>query len=411
MPSDALPYRPSENEVSSSLENDEPKISALGFSTRAIHVGQAPDPTTGATIVPLYLTSTYTQTDLGVHRGYEYGRADNPTRQALETALASLENGRYALTFASGMAAIDAIIRMLNAGDRVLAGEDLYGGAFRLFERVYHDHGILTDYANLSVPETFLSALHPTSRLLWLETPTNPLLRVADIEALAQAAHERGMWVAVDNTFATPYLQNPLDLGADMVVHSMTKYIGGHSDVLGGLVVTNDEGIFERLKFLQNAVGSILGAFEAWLLIRGIKTLGVRMARHQENMMALKAFLEEHAGVDRVYYPGSESAHEADVVSRQMRGMGAMLSFEVRPRRGQSEVDRVREVVRATKIFALAESLGGVESLIGHPATMTHAAIPAHTRRERGISDRLIRLSVGIEEVEDLLDDLKRALA
>ncbi len=399
-----------ENEVAVLVDNDARTTEEFGFSTRAIHVGQAPDPTTGATIVPLYLTSTYTQTDLGEHRGYEYGRADNPTRKALETALASLEHGQYAITFASGMAAIDVVMRMLSRGDRVLAGEDLYGGAYRLFERVYRDYGVITEYVNLSDPDEFVKALHPMSRLLWLETPTNPLLRVADIRQLAEAAHDRGMWVAVDNTFATPYLQNPLDLGADMVVHSMTKYIGGHSDVLGGVVITNQESIFERLKFLQNAVGSVLGAFEAWLILRGVKTLGVRMARHQENAVALREFLQQHPAVERVYYPGSESAHEAEVVSRQMRGPGAMLSFEVRPRKGQAEVERVREVVRATKIFALAESLGGVESLIGHPATMTHAAIPAETRRIRGISDALIRVSVGIEEADDLIRDLGRAL-
>jgi cystathionine beta-lyase/cystathionine gamma-synthase len=393
------------------MEQDWRSTKALGFSTRAIHAGQAPDPTTGATIVPLYLTSTYTQTDLGEHRGYEYGRADNPTRKALETALASLENGRYALTFGSGMAAIDVVIRLLAAGDGIVAGEDLYGGAYRLFERVYRDHGIITEYANLSNPSALMEAIRPESRLLWLETPTNPLLRVADIEALARAAHEHGMWVAVDNTFATPYLQNPLDLGADLVVHSMTKYIGGHSDVLGGVVITNHEDIFERLKFLQNAVGSILGAFEAWLLLRGIKTLGIRMARHQSNATLLRDFLQAHPQVDRVFYPGSESAHEAEVVARQMRGAGAMLSFEIRPADGQSDVERVREVVRRTQIFALAESLGGVESLIGHPATMTHAAIPAETRQARGISDRLIRVSVGIEEPEDLIRDLDRALA
>ncbi len=389
----------------------QPEREKLGFTTRAIHVGQPADPATGATIVPLYLTSTYTQTGLGQHRGYEYGRADNPTRRALEAALAALENGRHAVTFGSGMAAIDAVMRMLQPGDHVVAGEDLYGGAYRLFEQVYHQQGVLVDYVNLSDPDGVLStAIRPQSRLLWLETPTNPLLKVADIKALAAAAHRHDMWVAVDNTFATPYLQNPLDFGADVIVHSMTKYLGGHSDVLGGVVITNDDAIAERLKFLQNTVGSILGAFEAWLILRGIKTLGIRMERHQKNAIAIRKFLEQHAAVERVYYPGSAGPYQASIVARQMRGPGAMLSFELRPNPEQDPIKRVEEMFSRLRLFALAESLGGVESLVGHPATMSHASLPPQVRHDRGISDHLIRLSVGIEEADDLVRDLDEAL-
>ncbi len=398
---------PEEKEV---LDRMKPEPEHRGFTTRAIHVGQEADPSTGATIVPLYLTSTYTQTGLSQHRGYEYGRADNPTRRALEAALAALENGRHAVTFGSGMAAIDAVVRMLKPDDHVVAGEDLYGGAYRLFEQVYREHGVLADYANLSAPEVLSTVVSPLSRLLWLETPTNPLLKVADIAALAEIAHRHQMWVAVDNTFATPYLQNPLDLGADVVVHSMTKYLGGHSDVLGGVVITNDDGIAQSLKFLQNTVGSILGAFEAWLILRGIKTLGIRMERHQENAVAIRGFLEQHPAVERVYYPGSTDPYQASVVARQMRGPGAMLSFELRSQSGQDPLKRVQSVFSRLRLFSLAESLGGVESLVGHPATMSHASLPPHLRRERGISDRLIRLSVGIEEADDLIGDLEEAL-
>lgn len=383
----------------------------LGFNTRAIHVGQAPDPSTGATIVPLYLTSTYTQEGLGRHRGFEYGRADNPTRDALEAALASLEGGTYAVTFASGMAAIDAVVRLLSPGDHIVAGDDLYGGAYRLLERVYRPAGIATEYTDLAAAGALSRALRPTSRLLWLETPTNPLLRVADIAALAAEAHAHAMWVAVDNTFATPYLQTPLELGADLVVHSMTKYIGGHSDVLGGVVITRDRGLYERLKFIQNTAGAILGAFEAWLILRGVKTLGVRMARHQENAMALRDRLAAHPEVEQVFFPGHAGPEEMAIARRQMRGMGAMLSFTVRPRAGQDRLARAREVLERTRLFALAESLGGVESLIGHPATMTHAAIPAPERELRGLTDNLIRLSVGIEDPDDLWADLAQALS
>lgn len=385
-------------------------LSRLGFNTRAIHVGQAPDPSTGATIVPLYLTSTYTQEGLGHHRGFEYGRADNPTRDALEAALASLEGGGHAVTFASGMAAIDAVLRLLSPGDRIIAGDDLYGGAYRLLERVYRPQGVATEYADLASQGALSRALTDRSRLLWLETPTNPLLRVADIAALAAEAHAQGMWVAVDNTFATPYLQTPLELGADLVVHSMTKYIGGHSDVLGGVVITRDRGIYERLKFIQNTAGAILGAFEAWLILRGVKTLGVRMARHQANAIALRDCLLSHPAVEQVFYPGHAGPEEMAIVRRQMRGIGAMLSFTVRPRTGQTRLDRAREVLERTRLFALAESLGGVESLIGHPATMTHAAIPAPERERRGLTDNLIRLSVGIEDPDDLWADLEQAL-
>lgn len=374
-----------------------------GFNTRAIHVGQAPDPVTGATVPPLYLTSTFTQPALGRHLGYEYGRNDNPTRQSLEEALASLEQGIGAVAFASGMAASDAILRMLSPGDRVLAAEDLYGGVYRLLERVYRQHGVTTDYIDPEDIEVLSRALerdHP--KVIWLESPSNPLLKVYDIQAVATLAHRHGAWLVVDNTFASPYNQNPLALGADIVVHSTTKYIGGHSDVIGGVVVTRDEGILETLGFLRNTAGATLGPFEAWLTLRGLKTLGVRMEKHAENATRIVAFLRDHPQVARVYYP------DRDPVS--MRTPGGMVSFLLKESPGIDPKGAIKRVMEAFQIFSLAESLGGVESLVGHPATMTHAAIPEAERRRRGILDNLIRLSVGIEDDDDLVDDVDRAL-
>lgn len=376
----------------------------LGFNTRAIHVGQPPDPSTGATVPPVYLTSTYTQSGLGEHKGYEYGRGDNPTRQALESVIASLEHGRFGFAFASGMAAADAVLRLLSAGDGIVAGEDLYGGVYRLFERVLRRHRIDTQYVDLSNVDALSRAIGPRTRLLWLESPTNPLLQVVDIENLARIAHERGVTVVVDNTFASPYLQNPLDLGADIVLHSMTKYIGGHSDVLGGMVVVRDPRLAEDLRFLQNAIGAILGPMEAWLTLRGVKTLGVRMDRHGANAQAVADFLSHHPAVSRVYFPGLANGQTRHVIDRQMRGFGGMVSFAL------ADARRVPQVLKRFRVFALAESLGGVESLVGHPATMTHAAVPREEREKRGITDGLIRLSVGIEDVADLLADLDQAL-
>lgn len=377
-----------------------------GFDTRAIHVGQAPDPLTGATVPPLYLTSTYTQAGLGQHRGYEYGRGDNPTRESLEQALASLEQGQGAVAFASGMAASDAVIRALGQGAPLVAGEDLYGGVYRLLERVYRPAGVRTHYVDLyqvSRVREVLSANRPS--LVWMESPSNPLLQVFDVAHLAHLAHEFGALLVVDNTFASPYNQNPLALGADVVVHSTTKYIGGHSDVIGGAVVARDPAILEELRFIRNTAGATLGPFEAWLTLRGLKTLGVRMRQHADNAARIAEFLSRHPRVEAVYYPGLSSP----VVPGQMKTYGGMVSFKLVPR--SPATDDVGAVLQGFSVFSLAESLGGVESLVGHPATMTHAALPAAERERRGISDRLIRLSVGIEDGDDLIFDVQQALS
>ncbi|PSR32170.1 MAG: cystathionine gamma-synthase [Sulfobacillus benefaciens] len=379
-----------------------------GFTTRAIHVGQAPDPATGATIVPIYATSTYTQESLGHHKGFEYGRGDNPTRLALETALASLEHGQHAFAFASGIAACDVVVRLLPAQSHIIAGHDLYGGVYRLFQQVHHDNHRVT-YVDLSDSVQLINAIRSDTKILWVETPTNPLLQVYDIEKLAEVAHAAGLLVVVDNTFASPYLQNPLRHGADIVVHSTTKYIGGHSDVLGGAIVVNDDQLANRIKFLQNAAGAIIGPFEAWLTLRGLKTLALRMERHTVNAMKIAEFLQEHPRVRQVYYPGLSKGEAREILARQMKGFGGMISFELG---GDADhaLETARTVLARFRLFSLAESLGGVESLVGHPATMTHAAIPRAVRESRGIRDGLIRLSVGIEDVEDLLADIAQAL-
>lgn len=381
-----------------------------GFATRAIHVGQAPDPATGATIVPIYATSTYTQEKLGQHKGFEYARGDNPTRTALEQALASLEQGTTCYTFASGLAASDVVLRLLPANSHIVAGHDLYGGVYRLFEKVYHPEITAVSYVDLSDPDALVAAIRPETRLLWLETPTNPLLQVYDIRQLTQIAHQHGMWVAVDNTFASPYLQNPLVDGADFVVHSTTKYIGGHSDVLGGAIIVRDQDLAERIKFIQNAAGAIIGPFEAWLTLRGLKTLAIRMRQHTHNAGVLAQYLSHHKRVVRVYYPGLFEGTSMTIVQRQMRDYGGMISFELKGS-GRDPLVDAQDVLSRFQIFSLAESLGGVESLVGHPATMTHAAIPRDMREARGVRDGLIRLSVGIEDEADLLEDLDRALS
>ncbi|AEJ38596.1 cystathionine gamma-lyase [Sulfobacillus acidophilus TPY] len=381
-----------------------------GFNTRAIHVGQSPDPTTGATIPPIYVSSTYTQDGLGQHRGYEYGRGDNPTREALEAALASLEDGDFAVTFASGMAAGDSILRMLKPGDEVVAGLDLYGGVYRLLETVYRPHHhTQVRYIDLTRIDAVPASLSEKTRILWVETPSNPLLQVADIQALATVAHESGALLVVDNTFASPYLQNPLHWGADLVVHSMTKYIAGHSDAIGGAVLGRDPSLGEHLRFIRNAAGATLGPFEAWLILRGLKTLGVRMDRHVANAERVADFLAHHPAVARVYYPGHWTEEAGRIVARQMRAPGGMVSFEVHSALAPDLAAMGRLFTRF-RVFSLAESLGGVESLVGHPATMTHAALPAFVRSERGIRDQLIRLSVGIEDYADLEADLRLAL-
>ena len=379
-----------------------------GFATRAIHAGQDPDPATGATIVPIYQTSTYTQEAPGQNKGYEYSRSGNPTRAALEECIASLEGARYGLAFASGLAATTATMSsLLSPGDHVVAGDDLYGGSYRLFDKVLKQGGGLDfTYADTTDPEAVEKALRPETKLLWIETPTNPLLTVSDIAALSEMAHERGAVVAVDNTFASPYFQNPLALGADIVVHSTTKYMGGHSDVVGGAVATSDEESYEGIKFYQNAAGGVPGAFDSWLVLRGLKTLAVRMRQHEENALAVARFLHDHPGVDRVYYPGLPSHPQHELAKGQMRGFSGMVSFTLK---GGTEA--AYAAMKRTKLFHLAESLGGVESLLTHPATMTHAAIPKEQREARGVTDGLMRLSVGIEDKDDLIADLESAIS
>jgi cystathionine beta-lyase/cystathionine gamma-synthase len=377
----------------------------MQFETRAIHVGQEPDPATGATITPIYQTSTYTQEGLGRHKGYEYSRTGNPTRSALEQCLASLENAVHGLAFASGLAATSAVLNLLSAGDHVVAAEDLYGGTYRLFERVYRRYGVSFTYVDAREPAHLRAALRPETRLMWIETPTNPLLHLVDIAAAAEIARGAQVPLVVDNTFASPYFQRPLDIGAAVVVHSTTKYIGGHSDLIGGAVLTSDEAIYQAVKFHQNAVGGVPGPMDCWLALRGVKTLALRMREHERNAMAVARFLAEHPAVEKVYYPGLGNHPQHELARRQMSGFGGMVSFVVRGDSAQAEA-----VLRSTRLFSLAESLGGVESLISHPATMTHAAIAADERARRGITDNLIRLSVGIEAADDLIADLEGAL-
>jgi cystathionine gamma-lyase len=379
----------------------------MRFATRAIHVGQEPDLATGATIVPIYQTSTYTQEAPGKHKGYEYSRTANPTRNALEECVASLEGAEYGLAFASGLAATIATMSLLSPGDHVVAGDDLYGGTYRLFEKVLPRTGGLDfTYADTSDPESVERSLRPETKLLWIETPTNPMLTLSDIKELSEMAHERGAVVAVDNTFASPYFQNPLALGADIVVHSTTKYMGGHSDVVGGAVATSNPDFYEGIKFYQNAAGGVPGPFDSWIVLRGLKTLAVRMRQHEENALAVAQFLQRHPEVETVNYPGLQSHPQHELAKRQMSGFSGMVSFTLR---GGAEA--AYAAMRKTRIFSFAESLGGVESLITHPATMTHAAIPRERREARGITDGLMRLSVGIEDKEDLIADLDRAIS
>ncbi len=378
----------------------------MEFATRAIHTGQEADPTTGATITPIYQTSTYTQAGLGEHKGYEYSRTGNPTRTALESCLASLENARFGLAFGSGMAAESAVLSVLRPGDHLIAGDDLYGGTYRIFERVLRPMGIVFDYVPARDTSAYAAAIRPETKLIWVETPTNPLLTIVDIAAIARVAHEKGVKLVVDNTFATPYAQRPLDLGADIVLHSTTKYINGHSDVVGGAVLTNDEELYTPIKFYQNAAGGVPSPFDSWLVLRGVKTLAVRMRQHCENAMRVAQFLEGHPLVRTVYYPGLASHPDHALAERQMSAFGGMVSFDF-----QGTRDDVDTFVRHLRIFALAESLGGVESLCCHPASMTHGSIPAEERERRGVTETLLRLSVGIEDGADLIADLDQALA
>jgi cystathionine beta-lyase/cystathionine gamma-synthase len=379
---------------------------SFGFSTRAIHAGQDPDPATGATVVPIYATSTYTQAGPGQHKGYEYSRSGNPTRTALETALAALEEGERGLAFASGLAATTAVFgALLRPGDEVVASADLYGGTFRLLDKVFKPWGLTARYTDDPSPAGFEAIMSPKTKLVWIETPTNPLLQILDIAALVDVSHKRGAKLAVDNTFASPYLQQPIKLGADLVVHSTTKYLGGHSDVVGGCVVGPKE-LTEPIKFYQNAAGGVPGPFDSYLVLRGLKTLAVRMDRHCDNAVSLANWLAKHPAVSKVYYPGLPDHPGHAIARKQMRGFGGMISMKLK-----GGIPAAKSFMTRTKLFSLAESLGGVESLLCHPATMTHASIPKDVREARGVDDGLLRLSVGIEDVADLRTDLERALA
>ena len=386
--------------------SDITKISKkLGFATRAIHAGQTPDPATGAILTPVYLTSTYVQASPGLHKGYEYSRTSNPTRKAYEDCLASLEDGTHGFAFASGCAATTTVLHLLKQGDHVVAGDDMYGGTFRLFDKVLRHNGLSFSYLDLTNAENLKEALRPETKLVWIETPTNPTLKLVDIQRICEIAHAQNILVAVDNTFMSPYFQRPLSLGADIVVHSTTKYIGGHSDMVGGAVVTNKKEIAERMAFLSNSMGAIQGPFDAFLSMRSLKTLPIRMKAHEKNAIEVARFLEAHPKVQWVRYPGLESHPQHALAKKQMQGFGGMITFALK-----GGLEQSRTLLENVKIFALAESLGGVESLIEHPAIMTHASVPAEVRKQLGIDDSLVRLSVGIEDTEDLINDLTAAL-
>lgn len=376
----------------------------MSFLTRAIHAGQEPDPTTGAIMTPVYLTSTYVQESPGVHKGWEYSRTHNPTRKAYENCMANLETGKFGFAFASGCAATTTILHLFKQGDHIIAGDDMYGGTFRLFDKVLRHNGLQFSFVDLTRPENFENALTPSTKMVWLETPTNPTLKLVDIEAISKIAKKKNVMVVVDNTFMSPFFQRPLELGADIVVHSATKYIGGHSDVVGGVAVTSDEKIAERMAFLSNSMGGIAGPFDSFMCLRSLKTLGVRMEAHQKNAIKVAEYLQSHKMVEKVLYPGLPSHPQHELAKKQMSGYGGMITFWIKG--GLSSAQKFLENV---KVFALAESLGGVESLIEHPAIMTHASVPADVRKTLGIDDSLVRLSVGIESADDLLWDLEQA--
>jgi cystathionine gamma-lyase len=378
----------------------------FGFETRAIHAGQAPDPTTGAIITPLYLTSTYTHSAPGVHQGYDYTRSGNPTRRAFEDCVANLEGARYGFAMASGSVGTATIVHLLSAGDHVVACDDMYGGSYRLFERVFKQQGIEFSYVDMADPNNLAKAMRKNTRLVWVETPSNPLLKVVDIAKAADVARASGALLAVDNTFMSPYFQRPIELGADLVMHSTTKYINGHSDLVGGVLITNDEALAERLRFLSNAIGGIQSTFDAFMCLRSLKTLAVRMKAHESNALAVARFLEAHPKVAAVRFTGLPSHPQHALANRQMTGHGGMLTCNV-----AGDLDATRRFLSSVRVFALAESLGGVESLIEHPAIMTHASLPQAVREQLGIGDNLVRISVGIEAEADLLRDLDRALA
>lgn len=379
----------------------------MKFATKAIHAGVHPDPSTGAVMTPIFQTSTYAQDGIGKHKGFEYSRTQNPTRQVLERNLAALENAKFGLCFGSGMAATETVAKLLSVGDEIIACDDMYGGTYRLFTKVLPNMGIKTHFVDMSQPENIKAKINENTKLIWVETPTNPLLNLVDIAAVTRIAQAAKVKVCVDNTFATPYFQNPLDLGADIVMHSATKYLGGHSDVVMGALLLNDEATYERLAFLQNSCGAVPGPQDCFLMLRGIKTLALRMKQHDINGKAVAEFLQNHPKVDKVYWIGLATHPNHQIATKQMRGFGGMVSFTLKG----NDMQEAQKVMESVKIFTLAESLGGVESLCTHPASMTHAAIPKAEREARGLLDSLIRLSVGIEDAEDLIADLTQAIA
>ncbi len=376
----------------------------MKFATRAIHAGQQPDPTTGAIMTPIYLTSTYVQESPGVHKGWEYSRTHNPTRKAYENCIANLESAKYGFAFASGCAAATTVLHMLKKGDHVIAMDDMYGGTYRLFDKVLQNDGFEFSYVDLTNAENFSRAIKNNTKMVWLETPTNPTLKLTDIEAICKVAKQKNIIVVVDNTFMSPVFQRPIELGADIVVHSATKYLGGHSDVVGGIAVTNDEKMAEKIAFLSNSMGSIQGAFDSFLTLRSLKTLPIRMKAHNENAIKVANYLETHPLVEKIVYPGLKSHPQYELAQKQMHGFGGMITFFIK-----GGLSASRKFLESVQVFALAESLGGVESLVEHPAIMTHASVPAEQRKKLGIDDSLIRLSVGIEDVDDLIADLKQA--
>ena len=388
-----------------SIENNS-LLKGMGIATKIIHAGAEPDPSTGAIMTPIYQTSTYVQAAPGQHKGYEYARSQNPTRKALEDALAVLENGKYALAFSSGVAATDAVIKLLSPGDEVICASDMYGGTYRLFTKVFEKFGIKFIYVDTTNIDNVQAAVTANTKLIWLETPTNPLMNITDIAAAAVVAKSARALLCVDNTFASPYLQNPLDLGADIVMHSATKYLGGHSDVIQGCLMMNDTELRDKLYFIQKSCGAVPGPMDCFLVLRGIKTLHLRMQRHCENGAAIAQYLLNHKKVEKVYWPGFEDRPGYAVAKKQMRDFGGMISFTLK----DDSMEAANKVLSSTKLFSLAESLGGVESLINHPASMTHASIPREERIKNGLSDGLIRLSVGIEDAKDLIDDLEQAI-
>ena len=379
----------------------------MKFATRAIHAGQEPDPSTGAVMTPIYQTSTYWQKAPGDNQGYEYSRGTNPTRHALEGCLAALENANYALAFSSGMGATDAVMKLLSPGDEVITGNDLYGGSYRIFTKIFTNYGIKFHFIDLTDPDNILSYINSNTRLIWVETPTNPTMQVVDIAAVAKISKANNLKLVVDNTFASPYLQNPIDLGADIVMHSVTKYIGGHSDVVMGALMLNDEETYKKLWFIYNACGATPGPMDSFLVLRGIKTLHLRMKAHCENGRKVAEFLKTHPKIDKIYWPGFEDHPNHAVAARQMRDFGGMISITIK----DATLEDTFKVASSFKVFTLAESLGGVESLINHPATMTHGSIPKEVREKVGVVDSLLRLSVGVEDIDDLLEDLDQALS